>query len=130
MAREGSGLGVLGFIVGALVVWLATYTGALMALNRDPASPTLRGAIVAVGVLGFIPWVIASARAIRAQDEFTERVHLVALASAFAVTALFVFACDFLQRARFVGYVPLSTVWMTMILTWAASIVVASRYYR
>jgi hypothetical protein len=129
MTQQDSGLRLIGVIAG-VVLWLGSYTTALLGLNRHPASATVRGALVALGVAGFIPWIWASILAIRAQDEFTQRVHLVALASAFGVTAVLVFGAAFLQRARFVGDIPLSTVWITMVVTWAASIVAASRHYR
>ncbi len=130
MAKDDSGLRRLGFIAGALLLWLVTDIGAVTALKHEPSSGAVRGALVAIAVCGFLPWLVATAWAIRALDEFARRVHLVALGGAFAATAVFVFASDLLQRAELVGYVPLSRILLVMAASWAAAIAIASRSYR
>ena len=130
MAKDDSGLRRLGFIVGALLLWVSSYTGAVVALNQGPSSAAVRGTLAAIGVLGFLPWLVATAVAIRAQDEFARLVHLVALGGAFAATAMFVLASDLLQRAELVGYVPLSRILLVMAVSWAVALVLASRSYR
>ncbi len=130
MAKYDARLRRLGFIIGAMVIWFATYSATLMALNLEPPSAAVRGGLVALGLLGFMPWLFATAMAIRAHDEFTQRKHLVALGGAFAATAVFVLASDFLQRAHFIGEVPPMRIWLVMVGCWASGLVIASRYYR
>jgi hypothetical protein len=128
--RPDSGLRRLALIVGAFVLWFATYVVATRLLHRHPESAVVRGTLAALGVFGFVPWLMAIARLIQSQDEFERRIHLVALAVAFGATALFIFAADFLQRAGFVDYVLLRTIWMAMIVLWWIAIMVVSRFYR
>ena len=117
-------------VVLSLVVWFGSLIVATLVLNREPASRWLRGAMVLLAVLGFAAWMWSSFAAIRAQDEFTQRLHLIALAAAFAVNGLAAFAADFMQRAGFVDYVPATSIWMVMVLTWWISMAVTHRLHR
>ena len=67
--------------------------------------------------------------AIRAENEFNQRIYLVGTACAFGATAVFVFACNMLQRAGFVHYLPLPTILLVMFVTWALAMAFASRHY-
>lgn len=124
------GVRLIGVIAGTMALWAISFLTAIRVLSRDPASPVLRGAMVVIAVLGFASWILATAYSIRAQDEFNQRVHLVALAWAFAITGLFVCASDMLMRAHFVDYVSLLTVWVVMVVTWWLSMMITARYYR
>jgi hypothetical protein len=86
--------------------------------------------MVTIGVLGFLPWMWVVASLIRVSDEFSRRIHADALSLAFALTGVFVVAADFLQRARFVDVVPLTAVWIVMVVAWWLSIIFMTRYYR
>ena len=121
---------LLGKVAAALAFFFVTIITASIGLNRDIESPLIRGALVAVAIAGFLPWIWATVLSIRAQDEFTRRIHLLALSMAFAATGLFVFAADFLQRAGFLDYLPLTTIWLVMVGVWWVSMMVASRLYR
>jgi hypothetical protein len=124
--RPDPGLRLLTLAAAASVLWLASYALATKLLHRYPDSAMARGALAALGILGFVLWLVAIARLIRVQDEFERRIHLIALAVAFGATALLVFAADFLQRAGFVDRLLLRTIWMAMIaLWWIAAMVVA-----
>jgi hypothetical protein len=128
-ARE-PGLRVVGQLVGAMAVWLATFVTAARVLEDEPTSALLRGTMVAVAVLGILPAIWVLGVAIRAQDEFSRRVHLVALGVAFGATAVVIIGADFLQRAGFVDYVSLTTILFAMVLLWWLSIFVTARFYR
>jgi hypothetical protein len=111
-------------------LWLASYALATKLLHRHPESAMARGALAALGILGFVLWLVAIARLIRVQDEFERRIHLIALAVAFGATALLVFAADLLQRAGFVDYLLLRTIWMAMIALWWIAMLVVARVCR
>ncbi len=124
------GVRLLGKVAAGLALFLVTVLTASIGLNREPESPLLRGALVAVAIAGFLPWIWTTVLSIRAQDEFTRRVHLIALSMAFGATGFFVFAADFLQRAGFIDDLPLTTIWIAMVAIWWVSMMVASRLYR
>jgi hypothetical protein len=86
--------------------------------------------MVALAVLTALPLAWTIARLIQAHDEFSRRVHIVALAVAFTASVLLVVAADFLQRAGFVGDLSLSTIWIGMLVIWWFSIFVTTRYYQ
>lgn len=121
---------LLGRVAASLALFFITVVAASFGLNREPESPLLRVALVALALSGFLPWMWTTALSVRAQDEFTRRVHLVALSFAFAATGLFIFAADFLQRAGFLGYLSLTTIWLVMVAIWWLSMMVTSRFHR
>ncbi len=120
----------LGWIFGAILLWGTTFAVASRILHHHPVSVKLRAAAVIIGVLGFVSWPLATARLIRAQEEFTRRIHLIALAIAFVATGLFLFTTDLLQRAGFIDYVSLMTIWLVMLGAWCLAIIGAEWYYR
>jgi hypothetical protein len=128
--KDASGLGTLGMVGAAMLFWFVTIAVSTHVLDRHPASAWLRGAMVALAVSGFSVWVVTVARLILSQDEFSQRIHLVAIALSTAVTAILVMAGDFLQTAGFLGFVPLQAVWLLMGGLWWLGIIAATRYYR
>src|SRR5690348_4324075 len=100
--EQDTGLRTLKRATLVIIVWAVSYLVALAILKHHPASVWVRGGAVALAVCGFMAWLGGSAKAIRAENEFTRQIHLVALASAFGATAVFVFVCDMLQRAGFI----------------------------
>ena len=117
-------------VVSATLFWFASIVIASLTLTGEPKSAGVRASMVALALAGLLAWVYATVQSIRAQDECTQRIHLVALSYAFAATAVFVFAMDFLQRAGFVGYQSITTIWLAMIGVWWISMVITSRVYR
>jgi hypothetical protein len=130
VSRRNPAIRLLGMVVITLVLWVTTYVFASMRLVAHPQSAAVRGALAAAGIVGFVPWIVVAAKAIFAQDEFTQRVHLIAIALAFASTAFVSYASDFLHRAGFIADLPLAQLWMVMGVLWWLSIMAASRYYR
>ena len=127
---ENRGVRLLQLLIGSIAASLMASFIAARVLSAEPASVVVRGAMVALAVAGVLPWAWVIARVIRVQDEFSRRVHLVALSIAFGVTALLLFTAMFLQQADFVDYVSLPAILGTMMVVWWLSIVVTTRYYR
>ena len=123
-------LRILALMFGAVAIWAASYVIASRMLHRQSATATVRAIAVIIGVLGFVTWQLVTAKLIRMHDEFTRRVHLIAVAIAFAVTGLFIFTVDLLQRAGFIDYILLRTIWAVMLCTWWLAIMGAEWYYR
>lgn len=128
--QQDTGLRALKRATLVILAWATSYMLALRILRHHPVSAWVRGGAVALAVCGFLLWLAGSAKAIRAQNEFTRQIHLVALASAFGATAVFIFVCDVLQRAGFIDYISLMTIFMVMIGTWLLAVALASLYYR
>ena len=129
--RQNPALRMLGFMAFTLALWIGTYVFASTRLSSaHPQSVAVRSALAAVGIAGFVPWMFGASRAIFTQDEFTQRVHLVAIALAFAITALISYAGGFLHRAGLAPDMSIGHLWMVMGVVWWLSIMAASRYYR
>ena len=114
----------------AVFLWAATLVGARWVINDGQSSRSARYAAVTLAVAGVLPWIWTTSRAILREDEFTRRVHFVALSWAFAATGVFIYAVDLLTGARLVDYVSYTTIWIFMVITWWLSIVITTRYYR
>jgi hypothetical protein len=127
---RASGLRLLGWLVGSMVLCLVSVLAATSVLAREPESALLRGVMVAVGVLGFLPLIWVLALMILAEDEFARRIHFYALGLAFAATALFIVAAEYLRRADFIDYVTLPTIFLVMMVAWWLAILFTTRYYR
>ena len=128
--QQNSDLRALKWTAAALTAWGVGYVLALKILKHHPASPWVRAGAVALAVFGFLSWLAWMAKAMRISNEFTRQVHLVATAFAFAATAIFIFVCDMLQRAAFIDYITLITIWVFMVGAWLLAIMLASVYYR
>jgi hypothetical protein len=128
--NEETGLRPLATVAVALVVWLICLIVSMRVLRSGLESPALRVTMALVGTGGFTVWLVAVARLILSQDEFSQRIHLVAVALACAATAVLAMAGHFLQLAGLLGPVPLQGVWLAMGVLWWLGIVIASRYYR
>ena len=128
--KDPTGLRPLVLLAASLLVWAVTLVISVRVLHRQPDSRLLRVAMVALGVGGFLSWLVAMGRLIMTQDEFSQRIHLVAIALTCAATAVLLMTGDLLQTAGFLGYVPLQGIWMAMGVLWWLAIVVASWSYR
>lgn len=128
--RQPVGLRNLAEAAAGLLIWVVTLVIATRTLHGGPHSVSLRVAMVALGVGGFLPWLIGTGRLIMAQDEFSQRLHLVALALTCGTTAVLLLTGDYLQTAGLIGDVSLQSIWLGMGVLWWLSIVVATWYYR
>jgi hypothetical protein len=128
--NKPAGLRHLAHVAAGLLIWSVTLVVVTRIVHRHPSSITVRLLAVAIGVGGFLPWLISVGRLIMAQDEFSVRAHLVAIAFTCAATAVLLMTGGYLQTAGLLGYVALRNIWMGMGILWWLSIVIASRYYR
>jgi hypothetical protein len=120
---------LLGFVYGTIVLWVFSYLAVRM-LHRHPMNTEFRVMAVIVGVLGILVWQLVTAKLIFLHDEFTRQIYLIAFAIAFGVTGLFIWTVSLLQRAGFIDYVSMMTVFMVMSGAWCIAILGAECYYR
>ena len=128
--KSESGLRVLVVMFGSLALFGVTYVVASNMLNRHHASVGFRAVAIIIGILGFVLWQAATARLILMKDEFTRRIHLIAVAFAFAAVGLFIFTADLMQRAGFIDYILLRTIWLVMSVAWSFALIGTGWYYR
>ncbi len=120
----------LGQLALAMCLWVATFVGTSSRLTGRLNSLPLRVLLAVVAIGGFLPWVYVAGKAIIAENEFDQRLHLIAIAIAFALTGVAAYACGVLQRAGFIRDVPFGMVWMFMVVLWWISIMATARYHR
>ena len=129
-SKQPAGLRILVQVAAGLLIWAVTLVIANRTLHSGSHSVALRVAMVVLGVAGFLPWLISVGRLIMAQDEFSQRLHLVALALTCATTAVLVLTGDYLQTAGLIGDVSLQSIWLGMGVVWWLSIMFSAWYYR
>jgi hypothetical protein len=112
------------------ILWGATAAATKSDWFARQDSLPARVALVAIGFGGFIPIVFVYAKSIRMQDEFNQRVHLIALGVAFALIGVLSYAIDLLHQARFIQQPSSSGLWALMLIVWWLSIVIVPRVYR
>jgi hypothetical protein len=123
-------LRLLGQAGAGLLFWMTTFVIAARVLDRHPESAAVRILLVGLGALGCLACAWTLRRLIVTRDEYSRRVHISALALAFAVSVVALFVTDLMQRAGFISYVPLEWMWIGMMVIWWPSILVVDRYYR
>ena len=70
------------------------------------------------------------AKSIRIQDEFNQRIHLIALTVAFAAMVTISYCADVLHATGFVPAVPAAGMWAVMIGIWFMCMLLTPRFYR
>ena len=128
--KNGSGLRQVGTVAAAMLFWIVSAGVSMKTLSHHPSSAVVRASMVVLGVAGLVTMLVTVSRLIFSQDEFSQRIHLIAIALTCAATAVLVMGADLLQAAGFVGYVPLQGVWMGMGVLWWLGIAAATRLYR
>jgi hypothetical protein len=88
-----------------------------------------RSLLVALGIGAFVWWISVSVKAFRAQDEFSQRIHLLATAATFVLAVLFSFSADVLHNAGLIRALPMGGFWMGMVVVWGLSIAAASSWF-
>ena len=118
-------------LVIATVLWSATFLATKSDwLTAHATGLGARAALVAVGIGGFLPTLFVYVKSIRLQDEFNQRVHLVALAIAFAVLAVISYSVDLLHQAQFIPQPSSAGLWALMIGVWFVAMIITPRFYR
>jgi hypothetical protein len=121
---------LLGWTTLGAGLWGVTFVFTNQRLGSHHDSAAIRIVLVALGIGGALPWAYFCRKAILAEDEFSQRIHFVAMSITFALTAVGSYACGFLERAGFIPELPLSDLWLVMVVVWWISILATSRYYR
>jgi hypothetical protein len=127
-SQPDTGVRALALSLGSIALWAVTTRAAYILLRHSNAN-SIRGLAVALGLLGYIPWQVVVIWLIRHYDEYTQRLYLIAFSIAFAATGFFIITCNMLQRAGFIDYISLMTIWMVMVGTWTVALAGASWYY-
>ena len=128
-SQPDTGVRALALSFGSIVLWTLATIISYRLLRHYPNGSTIRGLAVVIGVLGYIPWQVVVIWLIRHYDEYTRRLYLIAFSIAFAATGFFIITCNMLQRAGFIDYISLMTIWMVMVGTWTVALAGAQWYY-
>ena len=83
---------------------------------------------VAVGTLAWVPMMIVVGVIISRGDEFQQRMHLMAIAFAFAATLLLVAAIDWLVQAELAEPPAFRVLWLAIAMLWFIGLM-ASKWY-
>ena len=127
---KDNGFRLLAQVALSTGLWVGTYLFCRGALIEGEHGRAARIALSAIGIAGFLPWVYVVGKSILAQDEFSQRIHFIALSIAFAAIGIGSFACGFLRNAGLVPELPFSDLWIAMVIVWWLSMFATSRYYR
>ncbi len=114
-SQSDTGIRALALSLGSIALWALTTMAAYRLLRHYPNASSIRGLAVVIGLIGYIPWQVIVIWLIRHYDEYTRRLYLIAFSIAFGATGLFIVTCNLLQRAGFIDYVSLMTIWMVMV---------------
>ena len=88
-----------------------------------------RVAGVAFGTIAWIPLIVIVGMVIHQGDEFVRRIHLVAIAYAFALVLVFIACIDWLTRAHLIPNVDLTLLWVGIAMLWVMCLVGSKWYY-
>lgn len=118
------------YLVKAIVAAIVILAMSLLVKAFDiPDGTPLRYALAAVQVVAFTYSVVITVGAIRKLDELLQRIHLEAIAIAFALTGIVVVSWSLLSRA---GLPPIEwggETWLMMVLLWAGALYFRRRRY-
>lgn len=118
------------YLIELLPAGVLLGAGVAMAGLPLPRTSGLRLAMVGAASLGVAYAIVVSVAAIRRLDELQQRVHLVAIAAAFAVTGVVAALSRFLEMAG-VRHVPSGLgLWVLMQAAWLVGVAVLGRRYR
>jgi hypothetical protein len=115
----------------ATLLWAATFWATKTDwFTAGAASVTARAALVVLGIGGFLPVVFVYVKSIRMQDEFNQRIQLVALGVSFAALSVISYCVDLLHQARFIPQPSSGGLWALMIVVWFVTMLITPRFYR
>jgi hypothetical protein len=109
---------LLGQVALTTLLWASTFIATKADWFANATSLPVRIALVAIGIGGFLPVVFVYAKSIRMQDEFNQRLHLLALGIAFAVMGVLSYGADLLHQANFIPQPSSSGLWALMVAVW------------
>jgi hypothetical protein len=112
------------------VLWAVTFVATKNESFGHPGSLAMRLALIVVGIGGFLPVIFLYAKSIRMQDEFSQRIHYIALSIAFAFIAALSYVIDLLTQAAFIPQIPSTGLWALMVFVWFITMILTPRFYR
>jgi hypothetical protein len=112
------------------ILWAGTFVATKNESFAHPESLAMRLTLLVVGVGGFLPVLFLYAKSIRMQDEFSQRIHYIALSIAFAFIAALSYVSDLLSQAGFIPQIPSTGLWALMVFVWFITMIVTPRFYR
>src|SRR5262245_32395048 len=121
---------LLGQVALATLLWASTFIATRAEWLANATGVPARVALVAIGIGGFLPVVFVYAKSIRMQDEFNQRLHLIAFGIAFAVVGALSYSVDMLHQANFIRQPSSFGLWAVMVVVWWLCIVIVPRLYR
>jgi hypothetical protein len=98
--------------------------------KRYPRGSTMRILLSLCTSASFAYVIAISVGSVRRLDELGQRIHLIAIAVAFAVTGIVLTAATIIESAGGPRLEPDFGWWPVMTLVWAAGVIVLSRRYR
>jgi hypothetical protein len=108
---------------------VATLVGVALALTM-PRTPAVRLALAGIGG-GVMGWcIVVTVAAIRRLDELQQRIHLIAIAIAFAATGVVASMRRFFELLGVTEYPSGVGLWLFMFIVWNVALVVLHRRYR
>ncbi len=117
------------FLGAAVVAALVIIGAALIEVRFERGSATrVAMALVQSAAIGYV--IVRTVAAIRRLDELQYRIHLEAMAGAFAATGVLISAWGFLEHAGLPGLQWGMWGWPIMVLLWGGGLVGLGRRYR
>ena len=84
---------------------------------------------VVFGTIAWIPLIVIVGIVIHQGDEFIRRIHLVAIAYAFALSLVLIALLDWLARASFIETPELMVVWLVIAVLWVICLFMSKWYF-
>ena len=114
--------------VGAMLIAVVAPLLADRVIESRTAGLRLIG--VAIGTAGWIPLTLVLVSVIRRGDEFSRRIHMVAIAATFALSLILLTLLDWLARGQFLEPPPLRVLWLGVAILWFINIMVTNWYFQ
>ena len=113
--------------VGSMVVLGVAPIAANWLIGRE--TTIARAAGVAIGVVGFVPWLALVFFAVRNADEYFRRIHLIAIAIAATYGLLMLIAVGWLVRAWFIEPPDFTLLSVSWLVVWLVALLGTKRYF-
>ena len=113
--------------IASMIVFGAGPLVAARLINQHTLVARIAGVVIGAGAM--LPWMWVVFVMIRRADEYSRRIHLVALGAAFAAALILVVALAMLVRADFIGPPDLMVVWLTLLAIWFVALMGAKVYF-
>ena len=113
--------------IGSMILLGIAPALAARLIDRQTFGARIAGVVIGVG--GTLPWMWIVLVMIRRSDEYTRRIHLLALGGAFGAALVLILALEMLRRAGFIDPPDLMLLWLALLVIWFAALMAAKRYF-